>query len=164
MKFKYLLVLSLISMPALAQLKSMASEDMDAILSDTGEFTSQTYQQRISIKANFNVGTANGKVRDCSNQKPRRNTSFYPCWNGQSKDFLSKVAFTLRHQKSKTTKSHFTFNLNRKGQLENIKIRGVKDQATRNQLSQLLKKMEFGYEHGTNLKTVYLSVTTKDTN
>ena len=140
----------------------MALEDMDSILSDTGEFTSQPYHQSISIEANFDVGTANGRISHCSNKKFRRDTSFYPCWNGQSKDFLSKLAFTLRHQKSKINKSQFTFNLNNQGQLEDIKIKGVKDQATRQQLRQLLKRMEFGYDHNAKLKTVYLRIITKD--
>lgn len=161
MQYKSLMLATLISFPAMAQLQSMGLEDMDAILSKTGEFTSQSYHQSISIDADFNVGTSNGKLSDCSNQKPRRKTSFYPCWNGQSKDFLSKLAFTMRHQKEDIIHSQFTFNLNKNGALEDIKIKGVKDLATRQQLIQLLKKMEFGYSRASNTQTISLNITTQ---
>ena len=164
MKFKSILILSLFSLPAIAEMKSMDLDDMDAILSETGAFTSQPYQHSFSMEANFELGTSNGKLSSCSNKNPRRNTSFYPCWNGQSKSFLSKLAFTINPKNVKENHSHFTFQLNNKGKLENIKINGVKDQLTRRQLTNLLKEMEFGYAQYSHPKMVSLSITTKETN
>lgn len=163
MNFKTILMLSLFSTSAMAELKSMAMDDMDAILSETGAFTSQPYQHSFAMEANFDLGSANGKLGNCSNDKPRRNTSFYPCWNGQSKDFLSKLAFTLRPKNITENNSQFTFQLTNKGKLENIKIKGVQDKATRRQLTQLLEEMEFGYAQTSYPQQVSLNITTKQT-
>ena len=163
MNFKTLLMLSLFSTSAMAELKSMAMDDMDAILSETGEFTSQSYQHSFTMEANFDLGSANGKLSNCSNTNPRHDTSFYPCWNGQSKDFLSKLAFTLRQKNIKENHSQFTFQLTNKGKLKNIKIKGVKDKASRRQLTQLLEEMEFGYAQSPHPQMVSLNITTTQT-
>ena len=163
MNFRAILMLSLFSASAMAELKSMAMDDMDAILSETGAFTSQPYQHAFAMEANFDLGSANGKLSNCSNYKPRRNTSFYPCWNGQSKSFLSKLAFTLRQKNIKENHSQFTFKLTNQGKLENIKIEGVQDKATRKQLTRLLEEMEFGYAQLSHTQMVSLSITTTQT-
>ena len=144
----YLLFIILIvfSINSNAELKAMAGEDMDSILSDTGEFTKVQVKHRTKINASFDVGSSNGRLSNCSNRAPRKHASFYPCWNGQSAEFYSKLNYAVKSESGEksTTKTQFTFNLNKNGRIENIKIKGINNAASKRQLESLLKQMEFG--------------------
>lgn len=144
----YLLFIILIvfSINSNAELKAMAGEDMDSILSDTGEFTKVQVKHRTKINASFDVGSSNGRLSNCSNRAPRKHASFYPCWNGQSAEFYSKLNYAVKSESGEKsiTKTQFSFNLNKNGRIENIKIKGINNAASKRQLESLLKQMEFG--------------------
>ena len=140
------IILFFFSINSNAELKAMAGDDMDSILSDTGEFTKVQVKHRTKINASFDVGSSNGRLSNCSNRAPRKHASFYPCWNGQSAEFYSKLNYAVKSESGEksTTKTQFTFNLNKNGRIENIKIKGINNAASKRQLESLLKQMEFG--------------------
>ena len=140
------IILFVFSINSNAELKAMAGEDMDSILSDTGEFTKVQVKHRTKINASFDVGSSNGRLSNCSNRAPRKQASFYPCWNGQSAEFYAKLNYAVKSESGEksTTKTQFTFNLNKNGRIENIKIKGINNAASKRQLESLLKQMEFG--------------------
>lgn len=144
--YLFLLILSVCAFNSNAELKAMAGDDMDSILSNTGEFTQVHVKHRTEIIASFDVGSSNGRLSNCSNRAPRKHASFYPCWNGQSAEFYSKLNYAVKSESGEksTTKTKFTFNLNKNGRIENIKIKGINNAASKRQLESLLKQMEFG--------------------
>lgn len=144
--YLFFITLFVFSINSNAELKAMAGDDMDSILSDTGEFTKVQVKHRTKINASFDVGSSNGRLSNCSNRAPRKHASFYPCWNGQSAEFYSKLNYAVKSESGEksTTKTQFTFNLNKNGRIENIKIKGINNAASKRQLESLLKQMEFG--------------------
>ncbi|MGR6873342.1 hypothetical protein ACU6U9_13775 [Pseudomonas sp. HK3] len=143
----FLLILN--PMLCFGELKSMAIDDMDSILSNTGEFTKIAVKQHTTISANFDVGSSNGRLSTCTNKKPRKASSFYPCWNHQSHAFYSKLNYSIKKESinNHKLKTQFIFDLNKNGSISNIKIKGISDPASKSQLERLLKEMEFGYSN-----------------
>lgn len=141
------ILLVLTTSASYAELKSMDMDDMDSILSETGKFTSTQIQHHTNIRANFDVGSSNGSLSNCSNRKPRKEYSFYPCWNNQAKSFYSKLSFALKKQSTKKVNTTFTFNILKNGGINNLRIKGIKDVASKKQLKSLLMDMEFGFSN-----------------
>ena len=160
--YLFLVIMSVCAINSHAELKAMAGDDMDSILSNTGEFTQVHVKHRTEIIASFDVGSSNGRVSNCSNRAPRKHASFYPCWNGQSAEFYSKLNYAVKSENGEksTTKTQFTFNLNKNGRIENIKIKGIKNTASKRQLESLLKQMEVGLGKRSNERVV-LGIVTK---
>ena len=59
--YLFLLILSVCAFNSNAELKAMAGDDMDSILSNTGEFTRVHVKHRTKINASFDVGSSNGR-------------------------------------------------------------------------------------------------------
>lgn len=146
---------------AMAELKALGSEGLESFVAKIPETTQSTVHHSYRLRANFELGSQYGRLSSCRNNKPRKEQSFYPCWNHQSQIFFDKLSFALRHQEKDVVPTEFRFNLSRSGRLTDIEIFGVKDGPTKRQLINLLKDMEFGYSYKANVEPLILSVDTR---
>ena len=161
MDYIRLLALLCLTLPAHSEMASMLDDDMDGFLSNIPELQSKPYVHQVSLRANFDLGSQHGRLSSCQNNKPRKEKSFYPCWNHQAQPFFDQLGFLLGKEDSGAVPTEFRFVLSKSGRLKDIQIYGVSDTPTKNKLVQLLKQMEFGYTYRGQDEPVILSVDTK---
>ena len=159
--FTKALVFWVLSPFCFADLSPMDSGALDSYLADFPTEEGRAFRHSYQLRANFDLGSQYGRLSDCRNNKPRKEQSFYPCWNHQSKVFFKKLGYTLKHQAKDVIPTEFRFNLSRSGRLTDIQVFGVQDEPTKRQLIGLLKDMEFGYSYKANTEPLVLSVDTR---
>jgi hypothetical protein len=159
----YIAVLALLLLPCLAvgDLKPMEFDDMDQFISKTPKVESQKIDHSYNIQANFSIGNSRVNPSNCSSKIDRKDHSFYGCWLNQAQPLLDKLSHLLTGHAIRKLKTNISFELSSSGHPKNIKISGFNDRPTKNQLTNILKGMEFGRSSGSNNQLINVSIHSK---
>jgi hypothetical protein len=161
MNYIAVLTLSLLSCLAVGDLKPMEFDDMDQFLSKIPKIENKKVDHSYNIQANFSIGNSRVNQSNCTSKSNRKDNSFYGCWLNQAQPLLDKLSFLLTDDSIRSLKTNISFELSSLGHPKNIKISGFNDTPTKNQLTNLLKVMEFGSSNRSNNQLVNVSINSK---
>ena len=134
---------------------------MDQFLSKIPKIETKKVDHSYNIQANFSIGNSRINQSNCTSKSNRKDNSFYGCWLNQAQPLLDKLSFSLTGQAIQSLKTNIIFELSSSGHPTNIKISGLNDRATKNQLTNILKEMEFGRSNKSNNQLINMSINSK---